>query len=151
MLATLLLANPRIARSRLVDLLGAQLAALQTPHLARLWSATCPSALGEAGSGVLLAASSSVAEQATSGPATSSARGVSASDGGGDANSSADSDSGGGGHWSRRWQPLLLAPGAVAACLGYWQLQRRQEKSEMLDRRRAAMEVRRYTLRSRST
>ena len=141
MLATLL-AGSRIPRSDALSLF-AHIATLRNPDAASLCSATLLSALAKASSSPLLAVSASVSAQAASAPtAASSARSISPADGGSNAGSD-DSDGGGGtgGRWSRRWQPLLLVPGGVAACLGYWQLQRRQEKSEMLDRRRAAMEV----------
>ena len=144
MLASLVAGSPRAARPDLIDVIASRFAALRTPHHpVTAWSSwTCLSALSPSSGSLLSATSQSVAAQAASSPTAPSASGISQRDGGRSAGSNGSADGSGGSHWSRRWQPLLLVPGSVAALLGYWQLQRRQEKSEMLDRRRAAMEAR---------
>ncbi len=143
MIASLIAGTSRAARPDLIDVIASRFAALRGPHSpATAWSSwSCSSALAQSSDSLLLATSPSSAEQAASSPAAASASSISRSSFSGSAGGSGSADGGGGGNWSRRWQPLLLVPGSVAALLGYWQLQRRQEKSEMLDRRRAAMEV----------
>lgn len=62
-------------------------------------------------------------------------------DGGDSSSGSNSSGSETGQGWRQRMGVLLLVPGTVAALLGGWQLKRRNEKVEMLQNRRAAMEV----------
>ena len=143
MLASLIAGSSHVARPDLIDVIASRFAALRTPHHpATAWSScACKLAITQSSGSLLSATSASVAEQAASGPRGPSASSISRSDASGSADKGGSANGGGGSHWSRRWQPLLLVPGAVAGLLGYWQLQRRQEKSKMLDRRRAAMEV----------
>lgn len=88
--------------------------------------------------GVRSFASSTAAE-----PAAASAAGGGGKKAGGSGNSGSGSGAAGAeAGWRHRMGALLLVPGSVAAFLGCWQLKRRQEKIEMLEMRRASMEVR---------